>query len=133
MPKSSTTSVNYIGFETWENKPGVWGNSKYPCFANRFLRSLFARMNRISMYTYPLCILSCSSYWFMNSAGIKLAFIFMYLNLSSGVAPGVLIVEFQRILDVVRSAVLVVSSPGYSMRLPPTVIRTRLGSSFCGR
>jgi hypothetical protein len=83
MPKSSTTSVNYIGFETWENKPGVWGNSKYPCFANRFLRSLFARMHRISMYTYPLCILSCSWYWFVNSSGIKLAFIFMYLNLSS--------------------------------------------------
>ena len=35
-------------------------------------------------------------------------------------------------LKVVRSADLVVSSPGYAIRLPPAVIRTMLGSSFCG-
>ena len=32
---------------------------------------------------------------------------------------------------VVRSALRVVSSPGYLIRFPPTVMRTLLGSSFC--
>ena len=37
------------------------------------------------------------------------------------------------ILEVVISAVLVMSSPGQFMRLPPAVILTQLGSTFCGR
>ena len=49
------------------------------------------------------------------------------------VALIVLIILFHNLFDVVRSAVLVVSSPGYSMRLPPAVIQTRLGSFFCGQ
>ena len=45
-------------------------------------------------------------------------------------APGVLMTEFHMILDVVRSAVLVVQSNGQSIKLPPAVSLTRLGSSF---
>ncbi len=45
----------------------------------------------------------------------------------------VLMTLFHKILVVVKSAVRVVSSPGYSMRLPPAVRRTLLGSAFCGR
>ena len=48
-------------------------------------------------------------------------------------AFGVLNTLFHRSLDVVKSAVLVYSSPGYVMRLPPAVIRIRFGSSFCGQ
>ena len=72
--------------------------------------------------------------------------IFMYSYRSSGVsryiflmsappnlAPGVLMTLFHMILVDTMSAVRVVSSYGYSMRLPPTVMRTRLGSSFWGR
>ena len=44
----------------------------------------------------------------------------------------VLILLLHNIFDVVRSAVCVVSSPGYSMRFPPEVIRMRLGSFLCG-
>ena len=43
----------------------------------------------------------------------------------------VLNILFHNIFDVVVSAVLVVNSPGYMMRLPPVVILTRFGSSFC--
>ena len=39
---------------------------------------------------------------------------------------------FHIILVVVMSAVLVVSSPGHLIRLPPAVILTLLGSDFCG-
>ena len=42
-------------------------------------------------------------------------------------------VLFQRIFEVVRSAVLVVNSAGYSIKFPPTVIHARLGSSLCGQ
>ena len=40
---------------------------------------------------------------------------------------------FHKNFDVVMSAVLVVNSPGCIMRLPPAVILTLFGSSFCGR
>ena len=43
----------------------------------------------------------------------------------------VLMILFCSILDVVRSAVPVLSYPGYFMRLPPDFIMTRLGSAFC--
>lgn len=47
-------------------------------------------------------------------------------------APSVLRTLFHSIFDVVRSAVLVVSSPGYLIRFPPAVIRVRFGSAFWG-
>ena len=40
---------------------------------------------------------------------------------------------FHIILLVVMSAVLVVSLPGHLIRLPPAVMRTLLGSDFCGQ
>ena len=40
---------------------------------------------------------------------------------------------FHKSFDVVMSAVLVVNSPGYTIRLPPAVILTLFGSSFYGR
>jgi hypothetical protein len=40
---------------------------------------------------------------------------------------------FQWSLDVVTSAVLVVNSPGWLIRLPPAVIWMRFGSSFGGQ
>ena len=49
------------------------------------------------------------------------------------VALMVLMILFHSILEVVISAVLVMSSPGQFMRLPPAVILTQLGSTFCGR
>ena len=42
-------------------------------------------------------------------------------------------VELMRHLMVVRSAVAVLLSPGYSMRLPPTVSRVRCVSALCWR
>ena len=41
--------------------------------------------------------------------------------------------ELQRILKVVRLAVLVLLSPKYTMRSPPTVQRTRRGLALAGR
>jgi hypothetical protein len=71
---------------------------------------------------------------------------FMYSNRSRGVsrymflmsAPAkhaslVLMTLFHRILEETMLVVLVVSSNGYSVKLPPTVMRTWLGSSFWGR
>ena len=40
---------------------------------------------------------------------------------------------FHSIFDAVRSAVRVVSLPGYLIRFPPAVSRTRFGSFFCGQ
>ncbi len=40
---------------------------------------------------------------------------------------------FQCCFDVVMSAVLVINSPGWLIRLPPVVIRMRCGSSFWGQ
>ena len=48
-------------------------------------------------------------------------------------APYVLRMLFDSILDVVKSAVLVVRSPRVLLRLPPAVMQTLLGSSFSGR
>ena len=48
-------------------------------------------------------------------------------------APSVLKTEFHTSLAVVRLVVLVVNSPGHRRRFPPAVIRTWLGSSFCGQ
>ena len=48
-------------------------------------------------------------------------------------APLVLMTLFHRILEETMSAVRVVSSKGYSIKLSPTVMRTWLGSSFWGR
>ena len=45
----------------------------------------------------------------------------------------VLMMMFYSILDVVKSTVPVVVSPGCFMRLPPAVILKRLGSIFCAR
>ena len=45
----------------------------------------------------------------------------------------VLMMMFYSILDVVKSTVPVVVSPGCFMRLPPAVILKRLGSVFCAR
>ena len=69
----------------------------------------------------------------------------MYSNLSNGVprskvfdinahsfASCVLNTLFHNIFDVVRSAVCVVSSPGYLVRFPLTVMHIQLGSGFCG-
>ncbi len=71
--------------------------------------------------------------------------IFMFSNQSRGVsrymflmlAPAncsslVLMTLFHRILEETMSAVGVVRSNAYSIKLPPTVMRTRLGSSFWG-
>jgi hypothetical protein len=49
------------------------------------------------------------------------------------VAPSVEIVFFQRHLDVVRYAERVDTSPGYWIRLPPTVKRTRCVSYLLGQ
>jgi hypothetical protein len=48
-------------------------------------------------------------------------------------APSVEIVLFQMQLDVVRSAERVDTSPGYWIRLPPAVRRTRCVSDLLGR
>jgi hypothetical protein len=48
-------------------------------------------------------------------------------------APSVEIVLFQRHLEVVRSAERVETSPGYWIRLPPTVRRTQCVSDLLGR
>jgi hypothetical protein len=48
-------------------------------------------------------------------------------------APSVEIVLFQRHFDVVRSAERDDTSPGYWIRLPPTVRRTRCVSVLFGR
>ena len=45
----------------------------------------------------------------------------------------VIMMMFHNISDIVIYAVLVVNSPGYSMRLLPEVILTRFGSVFCGK
>ncbi len=45
-------------------------------------------------------------------------------------ALAILIMLFHMILDETISAVCVVSLYGYSIKLPPTVMRTQLGSSF---
>ena len=42
------------------------------------------------------------------------------------------IVLFHSTLVLVRSAVLVVSSSGYEIRMPPAVILTQFGSDFWG-
>ena len=47
-------------------------------------------------------------------------------------APSLLMTLFYTIFVVVRSAVLVVSSPQYLIKFPPAVIRTLFGSSSCG-
>ena len=47
-------------------------------------------------------------------------------------APLVLMTLFHRILDKTMFTVRVVSSNGYSSKLPPTVMRTRLGDLFLG-
>ena len=73
----------------------------------------------------PVVYLSQRLYAFLKSVGTRSALIRMYLYRDIGVcrymfsmsahaslAPGVLMVEFHRIFAVVRSAVLVVSSPG---------------------
>ena len=46
---------------------------------------------------------------------------------------GVEMTELQRILKVVRSTVLVLLFPSYTMRSPPTVQRTRRGLDLAGR
>ena len=46
---------------------------------------------------------------------------------------GVEMTELHRILKVLRSAVLVLLSPRYTMRSPPTVQRTRSGLALAGR
>jgi len=81
----------------------------------------------------------------MKSFGMSLTGMRMYSNLSNCVAryiffismvmylaPGVLKTLFHIILVVIRSAVRVVSSSGYVIKLPPAVMRIRFGSSFCG-
>ena len=45
----------------------------------------------------------------------------------------VLIMLFRIILEMVRSAVPVVSSPGWFIRFPFAVVLTRLGAAFCRR
>ena len=45
----------------------------------------------------------------------------------------VLFMLFHKRFDVVKYAVLVVSSPGYAIKLLPAVIRTLFGSAFCGQ
>ena len=52
------------------------------------------------------------------------------MSIPINLASLVLNTLFNTHFDLVRSAVLVVSSPGYLMRLPPAVKRTRLGSFF---
>ena len=47
-------------------------------------------------------------------------------------APRVEITELMCILKVMRSAVFVITFPGYSIRFPPTVSLTLIGSYFCG-
>ena len=44
----------------------------------------------------------------------------------------VIMILFHNVFDVVRSAVLVVGSPGWYMRFTPAVILTRLGYVFFG-
>ena len=46
--------------------------------------------------------------------------------------PRVEITEFICILNMVKYAILVDTFLGYSMKFPPTVRRTQIGSYFCG-
>ena len=57
--------------------------------------------------------------------------IHIFMSTHIYIACGVLITIFHNIFVVVRSAVLVMSSSGYEIRLPPAVIRTLFGSVFC--
>ena len=95
------------------------------------------------MYTNPFLDMLSNAYCCLNACGMIFIGIFMYSNRSMGVskyiflmfthiylACGVLITLFHTIFVVVRSAVLVVSSSGYKIILPPAVIRTLLGSVF---
>ena len=94
----------------------------------------------------PSSILSHRLHRFTNSSGISRAGVRMCSKRSSGVARQKLemsVVQhraffvdttlFHEILLVAASAVLVVTSPGKSMRFPPAVIPTQCGSFFCGR
>ena len=47
-------------------------------------------------------------------------------------APPVKVTELIRMLNVVISAIFVITFPGYSIIFPPTESSTQIGSSFCG-
>ena len=95
-PKSSTTSVNYIGLVMCFHSPGTSLLWKYPCLLRRCLRSLSARSsacgNRYKpfvtyMYTIPtlLTFLCTCLYSLMISSGRSLIFTWMYSSHLSGV------------------------------------------------
>ena len=44
IPESFTTQVKWSNLLTCFHRPDVWVDSKYPCFANRSLSSLFVRI-----------------------------------------------------------------------------------------
>ena len=151
-PKSSIVNVKQMVLFSFLKSPGVWSTSAYPCYSSCSLSNFFDRLpdsgspympRMISQYTNPFFILSWSWYRSMNSWGINLMGIVIYWWRSSGVArykllqsphiylsPFMLITIFHIQLDVLRSDVRVVNSPGYVFlrRLPPAVILTRFGS-----
>ena len=133
-PKSSTTSEKEMGRVMCRHNPGVWVTSKYPCGARFSFRPFFANApdcgrpymdSLISTYTYQFFVFCLKLYCFMICYGNADRGMYIYSKRSNRVQRYnffisthiclelmVLMMMFHSILDVVRSAVIVVSSPG---------------------
>ena len=141
-----------IGCHLCHHRSGVMLSWQYPASLRRFSRSVLARMTDWGRLQTPLTILKHTQlsrtcwvrlYLSTNSWGMLSRWIYMYSGQSKGVPKSklpmskvqnlALVQESMLLFMILTSssgAVLVPTSPGQQIWLPPIVIRVQFGTDF---